>query len=195
MITRIALSLTMLGQLTFTGCDTDAPRDAATSAPAATVGDSNRAPVDSGAWVASPRRVGAIRTGMRRQELVALVGRPARAGYDVGGPCSYVGGTALPPGVRVMLFDSVVVRIDVTAPGVPTAEGIAVGTREQEVLERYTPDAVVTPHKYRGPEWHYVTVTPPHDTLHRMVFETDGAVVTSYRVGRVPEVQWVEGCS
>lgn len=195
MITRIALSLTMLGQLAFTACDADAPRDAETSAPATTVAESARASVDSGAWIASPRRVGAIHTGMRRQDLATLVGRPARAGYDVGGPCTYVGGTDLPTGVRVMVVDSVVARIDVTAPGVPTAEGIAVGTREQEVLARYGPDAVVTPHKYRGPAWHYVTVTPPHDTLHRMVFETDGAVVTSYRVGRLPEVQWVEGCS
>jgi hypothetical protein len=27
------------------------------------------------------------------------------------------------------------------------------------------------------------------------VFETDGQRVTNYRVGRKPEVQWVEGCS
>lgn len=146
-------------------------------------------------WLARPASLGPIRVGMRRPELVNLIGQPSRVGYVTHERCRYTGGSALPPGVRVMTMDSVVVRVDVMDPGVQTAEGIEVGDPEAEVLARYGTRAVVSPHKYSGPEWHYVTVTPASDTAHRIVFETDGRVVRNYRVGRVPEVEWVEGCS
>ena len=49
------------------------------------------------------------------------------------------------------------------------------------------------PHKYvRG--GHYLVVPSPADSDAQLVFETDGKRVTSYRVGRLPEVRWVEGC-
>jgi hypothetical protein len=40
-----------------------------------------------------------------------------------------------------------------------------------------------------------MVVVPPEDTTHRIVFETDGQNVTLFRSGRMPEVEWVEGCS
>ena len=50
------------------------------------------------------------------------------------------------------------------------------------------------PHKYVE-AGHYLIVSSPSDTTRQLVFETDGKRVTSYRVGRTPEVRWVEGCS
>jgi len=35
----------------------------------------------------------------------------------------------------------------------------------------------------------------PADTLHRIVFETDGSVVTRMHGGIFPAVEYVEGCS
>lgn len=197
MIVRLTLSLTLLAQLAATACDAVEEGDRARPDSAAIAGARRLDSLarDSTAWVAFPQRVGRIRTGMSRPELIALVGRPIRAGYDMQERCTYIRGTALPRGVQVMVFDGVVARIDVLEPGVPTAEGLEVGATEQQVLAQYGPDAVVSPHAYSGPQWHYVTVTPPNDTAHRIVFETDGAVVKSYRVGRTPEVEWVEGCS
>lgn len=204
MIVRLAFSLTTVTYLMLAACNADAPREAAVDSPqqgtdaardTAARDTTGRAPADSAAWIASPQRLGMIRAGMPRAELITVVGRPARAGYDTQESCTYVIGTALPKGVQVMVVNGVVARIDVLEPGVPTLEGVGVGSTEQDVLARYRGDATVTPHKYSGPEWHYVTVTPPSDTLHRIVFETDGAVVKNYRVGRMPEVQWVEGCS
>jgi hypothetical protein len=49
---------------------------------------------------------------------------------------------------------------------------------------------VESPHKYT--DGHYLTLAP--DGAHRLVFETDGGHVTRYRGGRMPEVEWVEGC-
>ena len=86
-------------------------------------------------------------------------------------------------------------RVDVTKPGVRTREGAQVGDPEAAVLKLYEGRVAVTPHKYSGPQGHYLTVTTPGDSLHRIVFETDGATVQNYRVGRLPEVEWVEGCS
>lgn len=193
MIARLALSLTMLAQVAFAACADDAARDADSTAAPPAAADTTL--VDSTAWIAQPSRLGMIRTGMPRTELIGLVGQPTRAGYDAQARCTYIGGTALPRGVMVMVFDSTVVRIDVTEPGVPTAAGVQVGDSEGSVLERYGSQAAVSPHKYSGPQWHYVTVTPPGDAQHRIIFETDGAVVKNYRVGRLPEVEWVEGCS
>ena len=59
--------------------------------------------------------------------------------------------------------------------------------------ELYRGRVKTEPHKYvQG--GHYLIVTSPTDTMHQIVFETDGKRVTTYRVGRTPEVRWVEGC-
>jgi len=53
------------------------------------------------------------------------------------------------------------------------------------------------PAKY-DPHGKYLVIHPPQgaDSTRRIVFETDGKTrVTKYRVGREPEVEWVEGCS
>lgn len=191
----IALTVTVLASCGETAGRDDSAGSAGASATAAdrSVARDDLLP-DTG-WVASPGGLGAIRTGMRRGALVSLLGQPSRAGYDTNPQCTYVGGSALPAGVQVMVADSTVARIDVREPGVRTREGIEVGDTEAAVLARYGDRGAVTPHKYGGPAWHYVTVTPPGDTLHRIVFETDGQVVRTYRVGRRPEVEWVEGCA
>lgn len=185
--------LPVLLALSLVACGDAASRESTTDSPAATAADSLAG--DSTAWVARPARVGVIHTGMTRPALMNVLGQPRRFGYDSQERCTYVSGSDLPEGVQVMVFDSVVVRVDVLEPGVPTAEGIQVGDTEAAVLARYGERAVVTPHKYSGPEWHYVTVTPANDAQHRIVFETDGKVVKSYRIGALPAVEWVEGCS
>jgi len=180
--------------------DSPAPAMAAThdSATRATAAGTDSAVVGAAAdtaWIAHPSSIGALRVGMSRASLIGVIGQPSRVGYATHESCKYTRGSRLPKGIQVMTFDSVVVRIDVTEPGVRTAEGVQVGDRETRVLERYGDRAEVTSHKYSGPQWHYVTVTPANDPAHRIVFETDGNVVKNYRVGRVPEVEWVEGCS
>jgi hypothetical protein len=102
------------------------------------------------------------------------------------------GGTSL-----LVLTDSgqpSVERVDVVKPGVLTAEGAGVGDTEARVLELYRGRVTVQPHKYMGPTGHYLVVTVSGDTLHRIIFETDGQRVTRYRGGRRPGVELVESC-
>lgn len=177
----------------------DATSDSMGASASAIASDSIASTTDSllpdTGWVATPQGIGPVRAGMLQSTLLAHIGQPARAGYYAQDRCTYTRGTALPAGVQVMIFDSTVARIDVAQPGVRTREGAQVGDTEAAVLARYRGRVAVTPHAYSGPQWHYLTVTPPGDPQHRIVFETDGATVQNYRVGRLPEVEWVEGCS
>jgi hypothetical protein len=84
-----------------------------------------------------------------------------------------------------------IARIDITEPGVPTDRGIEVGATEARVRETYGSLLSASPHKYTAGRYLTIAIDPDH----RIVFETDGQVVTRYRVGRLPEVEWVEGCS
>jgi hypothetical protein len=120
-------------------------------------------------WTASAQQVGPIGVGMTTAEAEAALGTPFDASPDRG-ECVYRRSTRAPEGVLFMEIDRRIARVDVTAPGVPTEQGIEVGASGR-----------------------YLTVSSNPD--HRIVFETDGDHVTRYRVGRLPEVEWVEGCS
>jgi hypothetical protein len=85
-------------------------------------------------------------------------------------------------------------RVDVDSSGVRTHEGAGVGDLETAVVEMYRGRVRVEPHKYTGPRGHYLVVENPRDTLHRIVFETDGQRVLRYHAGRRPAVDLVEGC-
>ena len=60
-------------------------------------------------------------------------------------------------------------------------------------MELYGSRLTQTPHPYSGPEGHYLSLSDRDDT-HRMIFETEGGRVTSFRAGRRPEVEYIEGC-
>jgi hypothetical protein len=94
-----------------------------------------------------------------------------------------------------MVENDTVVRFDVESPAIRTRAGAAVGDLEADVVKRYGTAVTVGPHKYTGPDGHYLTVTPPGDSLHQIIFETDGRVVTHVRAGRLPAVAYVEGCA
>jgi hypothetical protein len=92
-----------------------------------------------------------------------------------------------------MLVRDTVARIDVRDNTLATDAGARVGDAESRVRELYRGRVKTEPHKYvQG--GHYLIDTSPTDTMHQIVFETDGKRVTTYRVGRTPEVRWVEGC-
>jgi hypothetical protein len=141
-------------------------------------------PADSAEWVVSEQGTGPIRIGMTAEEL-----RPHVETLGQLEGCVYAKAPAA-PGLLVMLFDQKVVRLDVVAVGLATAAGARVGDTEQRVRELY-PGLRVEPHKYT--DGHYLVVEG--NPGRRLVFETDGARVTRYRAGAIPQVDWVEGCS
>jgi len=94
-----------------------------------------------------------------------------------------------------MIENDSVARFDVENPAIRTREGAGVGDLEADVVRRYGNRIVVSPHAYTGPDGHYLTVTPPGDTLHRIIFETDGQKVVHIRAGKRPTVEYIEGCA
>ena len=111
--------------------------------------------------------------------------------------CDYVFpavGAGIPEGVSMMVVRGKIARIDVDTGSVTTDEGAKIGDSEARVKSIYGDDLKIEPHKYieRG---HYMIV--PGDSASagkEIVFETDGDHVTMFRSGRMPEVEWVEGC-
>jgi hypothetical protein len=96
--------------------------------------------------------------------------------------------------VLAMYVDRRLARLDVIEPGVETDAGIGVNDAVSAVLKAYGTAVVVTPHKYTYESGgQYLSVPGTEGT--RLVFETDGTKVTRYRIGRMPEVEWVEGCA
>lgn len=142
-----------------------------------------------------PEGVGLVRVGSTLAQLNAAIGETIRPVFDVNDQCASVHPAQLPAGVTVMIDADTVARIDVDTTGVLTAEGAGVGDAEAKVLELYAGRISVEPHKYTGPEGHYLVVRFPADSMVRLIFETDGKKVLSYRAGRRPAVEYVEGCA
>ncbi len=94
-----------------------------------------------------------------------------------------------------MTESDTLVRIDVRDSTAATREGARVGDSEARIKSLYGSAVRVEPHKYTGPMGHYLIVTPAGDTTRLIVFETDGQRVTTFRVGKRPQVEYVEGCS
>jgi hypothetical protein len=136
--------------------------------------------------------VGPIRAGMTVAQVAQAMGGGFAAPKGGTAGCTYAVLTKAPPGLAVMLQDGKVARVDVRSGTTPTAAGARIGDTEARIKSLYADRVTTTPHKYvQG--GHYLTVTPA-DNNYRIVFETDGKKVTSFRSGRVPEVEQVEGC-
>ncbi len=171
--------------LLLAGCS---PREAPApqaSAPADTTPD----------WALSATSLGKVKTGITLAELNNVLGEQLVPAYQMNPTCDYVYPAAIPDSVAVMIESDTVVRFDVESPRIRTAEGAGVGDLEADVIKLYGPSIEVSPHKYTGPEGHYLTVTPPGDTIHRIIFETDGQKVVHMHAGRRPAVEYVEGCA
>ena len=176
---------------------TDSGRAAAdTAAPAAPArADSTSSDRAAAKWVVTPQGVGPVLAGTTITALSTALGERVRPEYAPGASCGYLRAAAIPRGVFVMVDRDTIVRVDVRAGDLRTAEGAGIGDSEADVLKRYEGRVRVTPGKYTGPAGHDLTVTAPPDTLHRIVFETVGQKVVRYRAGRRSAVELVEGCA
>ena len=142
------------------------------------------------AWSVTPRGIGSVKIGSNARDAlglnVTLADAPA-----ADQACAYVRSGRLPAGVGVLATKGEVARIDVDSGRVATLEGARIGDPEARIRQIYAGRVREEPHKYTS--GHYLVVTPA-DTGYRIIFETDGKAVTSYRAGRMPEVAWVEKC-
>ena len=146
------------------------------------------------AWTVTPTGVGPVRFGSSLAQLNAALGDTLRPKYDVNDECDHLQPAAFPMGMSLMIERDTIVRVDVDTAGIRTREGAQVGDTEQDVLALYGSRVEVQPHKYTGPEGHYLVIRDPADTLRLLIFETDGHRVERYRAGLRPAVEYIEGC-
>jgi lysophospholipase L1-like esterase len=144
-------------------------------------------------WQVSLRGVGPVRFGMSMAELERALGGNLSTVSRT--ECTYVNSPGLPQGLKLMVDSGRVVRAEVHTAGIRTDSGAEVGITESQIRRMY-PGVRTEPHKYTGPEGHYLIVRgEAADSGSRFIFETDGRVVTQYRAGLRPQVDYVEGCS
>ncbi len=139
--------------------------------------------------------LGPIRVGM------SIAQAEAAAGIQLTQPerkeCSYVRPQGSSYDLLFMVTNNRIARIDVRGKSrITTISGARIGDTESKIKSLYPERITVTPHNYQA-NGHYLTFVPKDssDANYRLVFETDGNRVTSFRSGKLPEVEWVEGCS
>lgn len=142
--------------------------------------------------------IGSIRVGMTINQA-AQAGGIKLVQIPSGGEensCLYFQPQRQPKGVSFMVISNRIARIDIREnKRVTTGKGAKIGDTETTIKSLYPGQIEVTPHKY-VPNGHYLTFIPKDnaDKNYRLLFETDGTRVTSYRSGKLPEVEFVEGC-
>lgn len=171
----------------------EGPEARETEPPEAVVEPAREVPSE-GEWTVTEAGFGPVRAGM----TVAEADRALGGRLDVPPTpeaCDYARLRDGPEGVSWMVVDGRVARVDVSGGTIATDRGARVGDSEERVRALYAGRVETQPHRYT--DGHYLVVTPaePGDRAFRLLFETDGEVVTRYRAGTLPEVAWVEGCA
>ncbi|RCJ41105.1 hypothetical protein A6770_36250 [Nostoc minutum NIES-26] len=140
--------------------------------------------------------VGQVRVGMSVSQATNASGTKF-VGESPNNNCYYVKPKAEPKQVGFMVTEGRISRVDVWKNSkITTLKGAKIGDSEARIKSLYPGQIQVTPHKYvQG--GHYLTFIPKDriDQNYRLVFETDGKRVTQFRSGKLPEVEYVEGCS
>jgi hypothetical protein len=142
--------------------------------------------------------IGSIRVGMTLKEASIASGLTfTRENGEAS--CDVVEPQSKPKGLYFMVTKGRIARVEVyTNKSITTLSGAKVGDTEARIKALYPGQIKVTPHAYTGfQSGHYLTYVPKDksDRNYRIVFETDGKRVTNFRAGKLPEVEYVEGCS
>ncbi|HEY9783108.1 MAG TPA: hypothetical protein V6D09_23575 [Leptolyngbyaceae cyanobacterium] len=143
--------------------------------------------------------IGAVRVGMTIAEASKAAGTKLirESGYETNLSCFYVKPQGEPKDIGFMVTNKRISRVDVWKnKSITTLSGAKIGDTESRIRSLYPGQIQVTPHKYV--EGGHDLIFIPKDAVdknYRLLFETDGKRVTRFRSGKLPEVEFVEGCS
>jgi hypothetical protein len=109
--------------------------------------------------------------------------------------CSVLRLTGVPAGLIIMITNGQVSSINVNSSEYTSLRGARVGMTEEQLMGLYPGELRVSYGKY-NPDGRYLTFVPKDaaDRNFRMIFVTDGKRVLSFATGKLPEVEYVEGC-
>lgn len=171
-------------------CRTGAPH----RAPAADPGSAmSSPPAPAEPWTVRLDGLGPLTFGMSLAQARAALG-DSLAVTPPTATCGFAVPREAPAGLRLMVEQGKVVRVDVDSGGIRTEAGAEVGMGEADVRSRY-PGLSAQPHKYDS-TGRYLIVQDHDgaDSARRLIFETDAGRVARYRAGIMPAVEYVEGC-
>jgi len=140
--------------------------------------------------------IGSVQVGMTVAQASRAAGtRFVSEGYDSNPQCYYIEPQGSPKDVAFMVSNGRIARVDIFKGSISTAKGAKIGDTEARIKSLYPGQIRVSKHKYTN--GHYLTFVPrdASDKNYRLVFETDGKRVTQFRSGKLPEVEFIEGCS
>jgi len=142
----------------------------------------------------STEGIGPILVGMTVPEVSKAVGaqlEPIRPSGSSPG-CQYFGIPSV-KGVEVMVSDGTVARVDLTTPDFSTLSGIRVGDSEDAVTAAYGNSLTAEPLvDHEGANYTYVPNDPADEN--RLIITVLEGSVFMIRAGRLPEVEYIEGC-
>jgi len=140
--------------------------------------------------------IGPVRVGMTVSQAAKAAGTRL-VGDSPNNSCYYVSPQGERKHIGFMVSGDRIARVDIyKGSKITTVKGAKIGDTEARIKSLYPGQIQVTPHKYVT-GGHYLTFVPKDrsDRNYRVVFETDGQRVTQFRSGKLPEVEYVEGCS
>lgn len=119
-------------------------------------------------------------------ELVNLV-----ESFDI--ECYQVRPTGGPAGLEFTVTAGTIERVDVSTEVIKTRSGAGLGMTEDELFALF-PERLTTAPRPGGGNTLTFTPRDATDAQFRVIFESDGEVVTSFRSGRVPQVETLVPC-
>jgi hypothetical protein len=108
--------------------------------------------------------------------------------------CHQVRPAGGPLGVLLTVTAGTVERVDIINPNITTRSGAGVGMSEDGLFSLFG-ERLTTESSNTGGNRIVFTPSDPGDADFRVIFETDGAVVTSFRSGRLPQVEPTTPCT
>lgn len=140
--------------------------------------------------------IGPLRFGMTAAQARAAWGLPLHGEAPEQDPqaCYYLSPQAGSHGLLFMVEGGRFVRVDVTTPAKTAPGGGRVGMPTRELEKLYAGRLATARGKYDAGST-VLTVMAPGGAPAKLVFTTSAAgVVTAWRIGTPPQVDYVEGC-
>ena len=139
---------------------------------------------------------GPVLIGMTPSEASSALGvriRPFQEPDEDEIHCHYEYPDGYLEGLGFMVQDGVITRIDIHKEDYLTDTGLSVGQKEEQIFKKYEGKTSERIHPYIGKRGKYIIVA--NSDGYKMIFETDSGVITRFRTGKSPSVEYIEGCS
>ena len=143
--------------------------------------------------------IGPVVIGMTLDEASAATGQAIRINprTDLGNGCAHAAAEGGPEGLRFMVVNGRIVRVEAGRGPVRTVSGVGAGSTEAEVRAAYPDRIRVEPNPYtRDLESKYLIYLADGASSNlSLLFEVDGGAVRTFRSGFLGPVMAPEGCA